>query len=94
MERRVKGTFGKTSTQVTNDSDLSVEAKGVYAYLCGLCGSKDCCWPTHETMKNQLNMSEKRLSKYLNELRDKGYVEWRRNKKSRGFNNNIYTVIV
>ena len=84
--------YGTIAKLVMKDKDLSVEAKAIYAYLCSYSGSGESAFPSVNLIKEDLNISENRFLKHRKVLVEKGYISIKRNKKSNGWSNNIYTI--
>ena len=52
------GGYGNVYKTITKDSNLSIEAKGIYAYLSSY-GGKDVAFPSISLICHELNISEK-----------------------------------
>lgn len=67
--------YGILYKAVMLDPTLSIEAKGVYAYLASFTGGgKDAVWPSRSTILEDLHIAKNSFYKYLNNLIDEGYV--------------------
>lgn len=90
--RKKKGGFGVVYQDVMRCSELTPEAKAIYAYLSSIAGNSDECYPSRELMSKELSMSMNRLDKHLAMLVSLGIVKKTRlcmgNLKSR----NIYKI--
>jgi len=74
--------FEKGFTQVPNcvlkDTDISYQARVLYAILLSYSWQKESCNPTQETIANDLGVSVRTIRTLLNELRDKGLISWKK----------------
>ena len=68
--------FGKVNKAVISDPALSVAAKTVYSLLCCYADnySKEC-YPSVETMADELNLSQSTVKRRLQELSKKSIIE-------------------
>lgn len=73
--RRKKGGFGVVYQDVMRRTDLTPEAKAIYAYLSSMAGTSDECYPSRELMSKELGMSMNRLDKHLSMLVSQGVVK-------------------
>lgn len=78
--------------EVMRNSNLSPEAKCIYAYLSSIAGMGGTCYPSLETMTRELNMSRNRLTKHMNQLLALGIVEKSRDRNGMRLSNNIYKI--
>lgn len=78
--------------EVMRNKNLSPEAKAIYAYLSSIAGVGNVCYPSIETMKKDLCMSENRLTKHINQLLALGIVERTRTKKGNLLGSNVYKI--
>ena len=53
------GGYGNVYKTITKDPNLSIEAKGIYAYLSSYAGGKDVAFPSISLICHELNISEK-----------------------------------
>lgn len=65
--------YGIVPRKVMKDKEISIEAKGIYAYLAS-CNQEDTKEQRSE-MGKDLNITIKSLREGLEELRKKGYIE-------------------
>lgn len=94
--------WGPIPRLVLRSSGLSLGAKAVYAYLNSFVSISDVkngelkAWPSRRRMERELGISAKTLSKYLNELREKGLIEVEQSIVVRDgrsvYGNNIYSL--
>lgn len=83
--------YGIVMRKVMRRNDISIGAKGVYAYLCGFSGTKGECFPTQQLMCRELKMCRSTLIKYIDELVEIGAIE--KVRKTHGkFARNIYKI--
>ena len=86
------GGYGNVYKTITKDSNLSIEAKGIYAYLSSYAGGKDVAFPSISLICHELNISEKRFYKHRKELIDKNIISVHRERTNNGFSKSIYTI--
>lgn len=84
--------YGIIPKLMMKDTRLSVESKAIYAYLCSYCGAGNTAFPSVDLICHDLEISERRYQKYLKQLKETGYVSVKRERKTNGFSNNIYTL--
>lgn len=70
--------------EVLRNPDITIEAKGLYAYLAGFSGAGDECYPSISLMCEEMGMSKTRLYKHMAVLVQFGVVE-----KVQTYNGNI-----
>lgn len=78
--------------EVMRNSNLSAEAKAIYAYLSSIAGVGGICYPSLNTIQKDMAMSRNRISKYLTQLIQMGIVEKTRERTATGFGTNVYKV--
>lgn len=54
---------------------LTLGAKGLYAYLAAFCGEGNECYPSVETICEEINVTKTTMYKYMKELVEHGVVE-------------------
>lgn len=84
--------YGIIPKMVMKDKELSIEAKSIYSYLCSYAGGGDTAFPSVELICHDLGISENRLLKHRKQLIDRGYIYIKRERKEKGWSNNIYTI--
>lgn len=85
--------FGILSKAAMIDNTLSIQAKGLYAYLVTYAGSKNNAFPGRNLVMHQLNISKDTFTKYIKELKDKGYINIiQESGKDGKFGHNIYYI--
>ncbi|MBC2391329.1 helix-turn-helix domain-containing protein [Listeria booriae] len=66
--------YGMIAKMVMRDKDLSIEAKGIYSYLCSFAGAGAVAFPSIELMCAELGMSTDRFYTHRKKLVQKGYI--------------------
>ena len=66
--------YGMVQRSVMRDPNLTIEAKGLYAYLCSFSGSGECTLPNVEEICKELGISEDKYYKYMQILVDNEYI--------------------
>lgn len=84
--------YGTIPKLVMKDKDLTIEAKGIYAYLSSYAGAGETAFPSVDLICNDLGIGEKRFYKHRKLLEEKGYLKIERVRQERGFSKNIYTL--
>src|SRR5947207_9643619 len=73
------GGFTQVPNVVLSDAALSASAKLVYEALLSYMWHMDYCWPSQQTIADQLGRSRRTVIRALQELEARGYIErWRR----------------
>lgn len=85
--------YGTIPKLVMQDRDISIGAKAVYAYFNSFAGGGDQCFPSRSLICADLGISIPTLSKYLQELKDSGYIYYEQVKENGRFSHNIYTLL-
>ena len=91
--------FGHIPKFIMLDIDLTVEAKGIYAYFCSFAGSGNSAFPSRDKILKDLDIGKDRYYKHYNQLITNGYLsaEQERKKDEKTgevyLGNNIYTLI-
>ena len=95
MDRMTYDTgFGILPKSVMTDTRISIQAKGVFAYLVTFAGNGTTAFPKRETIMHHLGIGKDSLSKYLKELKNSGYLEVEQVKTDKGrFSHNVYKLI-
>ena len=70
----MKGGYGIVYKTVMQDNTLSIESKGIYAYLCTFANSERECWPSVDAIRRDLKLSKDRFYKHMGQLLESGYV--------------------
>ncbi len=86
--------FGILPKRVMQDTNLSIQAKGIFAYLVTYAGAGNTAFPSRSLITYHLGISKDTFTKYLKELKDNGYIEVTKSDREQGkFSHNIYTLI-
>lgn len=91
MELKSAG-YGTIPKMVVLDTNLSIKAKGLYAYLCSFSGAGKEAWPKVGTITRDLDISKNSLRKYMGELELHGYVSVNQKVDNGRFAANLYTL--
>ena len=70
-----KGGWGPVYQDVTRNKNLSAAAKGLYAYLSAFCGISDECYPSVETITEEMSMGKDTFYRHINALVAAGVVD-------------------
>lgn len=84
--------YGFIAKKVMRDKDLNVISKAVYSYICSYSGKGKDAFPSQKLICFDLGISKDTLSKYMKELKLKGYVGVKQSKTTGKFARNIYTI--
>ncbi|WP_304341575.1 DnaD domain protein, partial [Metaclostridioides mangenotii] len=85
---------GLIPQMVARDKTISIGAKGLYSYLSSIAGANGTCYPSRDTITNELSISKDTFTKYLSELKKRGYIKVTQRRVGKGkMYNNIYEVI-
>lgn len=84
--------YGTIPKLVMKDENLTIEAKGIYAYLCSYAGAGLTAFPGVELICNDLGISDNRFYKHRKLLEENGYIKIDRVRQDKGFSKNIYTI--
>lgn len=89
--QEVKG-YGEVSESIMRNQELTVEARGIYAYFCSIVGTDDSCYPSLDTVLHDLNITKQRFYKHLNLLIDAGIIEKAQEKTNGQFGKVVYRI--
>jgi DNA-binding MarR family transcriptional regulator len=67
--------FGIVSKDVLDDPQLSIQAKGLYSLLCTYANKERECFPSRNTLADQLNVSVRYIDTLIKELKTIGYIQ-------------------
>lgn len=84
--------YGKVFKSIMRNPELTVEARGIYAYFCSIAGADDSCYPSLDTVLHDLNITKQRFYKHLNLLIDAGIIEKAQEKTKGRFGKTIYRI--
>ena len=73
-------------------SDISIEAKAIYAYMCSFAGNGQSAFPSIQKIRSELRISEDRFYKYRKELINNGFIQVKQNKFKGKIMNNTYII--
>ena len=87
--------YGIIPKYVMLDTDLSIEAKSIYAYLCSYSGSGTTAFPGREKILYDLQIGKRSFYAHFKQLKDQGYITitQSKDKETNQFGNNIYTLV-
>lgn len=66
--------FGIVSQDVLQDPELSIQAKGLYSFLCTYADKNRECFPSRNTMADHCNITVRYTAILIKELKDKKYI--------------------
>ena len=84
--------YGKVYKSIMRNPELTIEARGIYAYLCSISGADGFCYPALETILHDLNITKQRFYKHLHLLMDAGVVEKSQENIGGRFGKTIYGI--
>lgn len=85
--------YGVLPRSVMRDKNLPAQSKAIYAYLVSFAGSSKKAWPSVSLMAEELGMSRDTFYKYMNILKEVGYVEVKKQRQEGGqWLNNVYMI--
>jgi len=70
--------FTSVPNQILTNSELSIPARLTYVMLLKYAWEKDSCFPGQDRLAQDLGVTRKAVNKYLRELKEKGFVSWKR----------------
>lgn len=75
------------------DADLSIEAKGIYAYFCSYRGAGNSAFPRYQKIISDLRVNKDTYYKYFRQLTENEYIGIRKAPSAtQGFMKNIYEI--
>lgn len=85
--------YGIVSQLPMKDRELSIQAKGVYAYLASCAGNDKQTYPTQEKMCYDLKIGKvDTLKKYIKQIQARGYIKIVKTKKGNLHYRNVYLI--
>lgn len=85
--------YGIVSQLPMKDRELSIQAKGVYAYLVSCAGNDKQTYPTQKKMCYDLRISKADiLAKYIKQIQARGYIKIIKTKKGNLNYRNVYLI--
>ncbi|GAA0230232.1 DnaD domain protein [Metaclostridioides mangenotii] len=86
--------YGLIPQMVARDKTISIGAKGLYSYLSSMAGANGTCYPSRDIITHELSIGKNTFTKYLNELKDRGYIKVSQRRAGKGkMYNNIYEIV-
>ncbi len=86
--------YGVVPKYAMRDRELSITAKGIYAYFCAMSGSGNSTFPSVETILAHLGFRSETYYLHRQQLVDQGYIEISSLARKNGtFSNNVFTLI-
>ena len=90
LNEALKRGFTQIPNYVLRDIVLSAGARLTFAMLLSYAWQEDSCFPGQERLAVDLGVSDRAVRKYLTELKERGYIDW----KQQGLNKtNIYYIL-
>ncbi len=89
--------YGVLPKYVMLDPDLTIEAKGIYAYFCSYAGAGNSAFPSRDKIIADLKIHKDTYYKHFNVIISQGYITVEQGHahggRGNGFAKNIYTLI-
>ena len=85
-----KGGYGRVYQDVTRNPNISAAAKGLYAYLSAFCGVSDECYPSVETITQEMNITKDTFYRHIGALVAAGVVTKQQQKEKGKFARTLY----
>lgn len=85
--------FGILPKFVMLDTDLTIEAKTIYAYFCSFAGNGNTTFPGRDKILSDLPMSKDTYYKHFRQLTEQGYISTEREQAAGLKGKNIYTLV-
>lgn len=90
LNEALKHGFTQLPNYVLKDKKLSFGARLTFAVLLSYAWQDESCFPGQDRMAVDLSTSERSIRRFLQELKDRGFIEW----KQQGLNKpNIYYIL-
>lgn len=90
LNEALKHGFTQLPNFVLKDKTLSFGARLAYAVLLSYAWQAESCFPGQQRMAEDLGTSDRSIRTFLNELKERGYIDW----KQQGLNrSNIYYIL-
>ena len=85
--------YGVIPKLLMRDKEISIEAKGIYAYISSYAGNGSTAFPSISLICSDLGISEKRFYSHKKILEERGYIQVEQERGPNGtFNRNVYTI--
>lgn len=86
--------YGQIGQYIMRDKTISRDAKVIYAYLISFAGDKMVAFPKWTTICEELGFKSKNTYyKYMNELKERGFIYVKQEKREGKFSKNIYYLV-
>ena len=85
-----KGGYGRVYQDVTRNPNISAAAIGLYAYLSAFCGVSDECYPSVETITQEMNITKDTFYRHIGALVAAGVVSKQQQKEKGKFARTLY----
>lgn len=85
--------WGIIHKKIMKDTRLTIEAKGIYAYLAAYAGNDKRAYPSLETITKELRITKNRFYRHLNYLIKYGYINKYQTVKNNKYDKVIYYLI-
>ena len=89
--------YGQLPKYVMLDPDLTIEAKGIYAYFCSYAGGGNSAFPGRDKILADLKISKNAYYRHFNLLKSQGYILVKQNNiysdEGMRFKKNIYVLV-
>lgn len=86
--------YGIIPKYVMLDQDLTLEAKGIYAYFCSFSGNGDTAFPSRDRILADLQISKDTYYNHFKKLCEQGYITVKQTMGERStFSRNVYTLV-
>ena len=72
--KKMPSGYGMVQTSIMKMKGLTIQAKAIYALLASYTGSNEYCFPSLETIGNDMDLSRPMIIKYLKELENIGLI--------------------
>ncbi len=85
--------YGISPKYLMRNKDIPVYSKAIYAYLSSFAGNKKYCHPRMETIYTELNISKNAFIKYVEVLKERGFIKvYRIQNENNLYGNNVYEI--
>lgn len=82
--------YGFIPKLIMKDTELTIEAKAIYAYLASYTGAGNTAYPSISLMCGELDISKARFYNHRKLLVNKGYIVIEKKRNEGGWSNNVY----
>lgn len=85
--------YGISPKFLMRNKDIPIYSKAIYAYLASFAGNKKYCHPRMETIYGELNISKNAFIKYVEVLKENGFIKvYRIQNENNLYGNNVYEI--